>query len=489
MSTAVVTRGISRRTRPQARSSDGAFRGAMWMVGLLLLAVALLLVVRPALLRPVFPAAVCLIGYRLYRRNESYFLSFLLWITMLAPLLRRLVDWRASYQEPNLILIAPLLLMLLPAISFPQRLRRVPAFLRSAVLLCFSAILFGAGVGMIRHPGTGVILAVVTWSAPIVLCVFAATLRERDSLTRVLTRTFAGGVLLMAIYGVYQFVAAPPWDVYWLEAVRRGVASIAPSFGQPRPFEIRVWSTMNAPGPFAVVMSAALLWLATQETGWMVLISLSGYAALLLSLVRSAWLQTALGLVILLLGTRPRLPLRGVLALFVTLAITGATLYQLPEAADIRQRIDTLSNLHSDASANEREDLHRYMANVIARSPLGDGMDTEYELHGFPLDSSLVVLFYKTGWIGGSLYLLAMARLTFEVLRRLRRSGGGAIAAAAIFLTSLTQIAAGDILFRQGGLLMWLFVGIWTRLIFSPVGPPRAPARVPLRATALAPRL
>src|ERR1700678_2705345 len=67
------------------------------------------LAARPALLRVLFPASVCLCGYWLYKRNECYYLSFALWIVMLTPLLRRLVDYKTSYQLQSLVLLAPLL--------------------------------------------------------------------------------------------------------------------------------------------------------------------------------------------------------------------------------------------------------------------------------------------------------------------------------------------------------------------------------------------
>ena len=56
------------------------------------------LAAKPALLRVLFPATVCLCGYWLYKRNEYHYLSFAMWIVMLTPLVRRLVDYKSSYQ-------------------------------------------------------------------------------------------------------------------------------------------------------------------------------------------------------------------------------------------------------------------------------------------------------------------------------------------------------------------------------------------------------
>ena len=440
------------------------FADAMWIVVPFLVLTLSLLAVKPGLLRLVFPAATCVFGYRLYRKNEAYFLSFLLWIYMLAPLLRRLVDWKTFYQEQSYILLAPLLVTLIPAIDFRRRLMSIAPVIRSVTLLALAGIAYGFGVGCIKHPGSTVFLATATWVAPIVLCIFAASVREREDLPRVLTQTFFFGVLVMSIYGLYQFVVAPPWDAFWLRAVSAGVAATSPSFGQPQPFGMRVWSTMNAPGPFAVTLSVALIWLATRATLPTTMVSLLGYSALLLTLGRSAWLETAVGLVLLILGCQPRLPLKGLLALVLIFGTLILGVEQLPQAADIQQRVHSLSSLKSDASANERQGLYKYMASVTLTTPVGNGIDTTYQLHGYPLDSSLILIFYMLGWAGGSCYLMAFALVAAHIFSRLKSVRMPQVAAAAIALSVLTQITSGDVLFRQGGLLLWLFVGIWVSL-------------------------
>jgi hypothetical protein len=152
---------------------------------------------------------------------------------------------------------------------------------------------------------------------------FAASIREREMLGQVLTNTFLWGVLLMSAYGMYQFLVAPPWDSYWLTEISTGMAATSPSFGQPKPYGIRVWSTMNAPGPLSVMLSASLIWLATRDRIGSIIIALGGYGVLLLTMGRGAWLQTAFGLLLLIVGCRRRLPLRGLAALFITNCISS----------------------------------------------------------------------------------------------------------------------------------------------------------------------
>ncbi len=443
-----------------------------------LLAIALLLEVKPSLLRLLFPAGTLAVGYLLRKRNESYFISFLLWIYMLTPLLRRLVDWRTSYEEQSAILLAPLLLTLLPAIGLRRRLVSASPVLRRAALFALGALIFGAGVGLIQHPGASVILAALTWTAPILLCVYAATIRERGMLPEVVKRTFVSGLIVLSVYGVAQFVLAPAWDVYWLKEV--SASEIAPSFGLPHPFQIRVWSTMNSPGALAPFLSAAILWIIGAENLPPLLAQILGYMALLLTLVRGLWIQTALGVVLLLVVSRSRTRFRVLLSVALFVVAVAIAVRTVPHADVITRRFQSFTSLHGDESYNERREMYRYVEGVILTSPMGHGLDTTTDVHGYPLDSSLLSLFYELGWPGATLYLVALGSLLFTILKdtfqyramdsmaRFRRTSG------VVALAASTQMASGDIISRQGGVVLWLALGLWAAAAHDPA---RAPDR------------
>lgn len=427
--------------------------------------ILLLLQVKSGLLRTGFPLATVVVGYLIYRRNESYFLSFVLWIYMLAPLLRRLVDWRTSYQEQSMILLAPLLLTLLPMLHLRRRLAAAPPVLRNGALLTFSALLFGVGVGAIKHPSAGVVQAALTWTAPIIFCVFAATIRESEEVPRVLRRTFVCGLLVLSIYGVVQFVLAPPWDVYWLKEVSTN--EIAPSFGLPHPFQIRVWSTMNAPGALAPFLGAAILWIIAAEGFAPLLAQVCGYTALLLTLVRGLWIQTALGVLLLLLISRSKTRVR----VLASIALFGLAMVvavrTVPHADVITRRFQSFSSLHGDDSYQERGEMYRYVEGVIFANPMGQGLDTVVNVHGYPLDSSILSLLYFLGWPGAVLYFAGLALLLLTILRDTfnHRSGSRIAqfrsASGVVALVACTQMVSGDIVSRQGGVILWLAIGLW----------------------------
>jgi hypothetical protein len=447
--------------RPATRSlsrNDG-FGSALKLVIPFVCLTLALLATKPALLRVVFPAAVCLFGYWIYKQNECYYLSFVLWICMLTPLLRRVVDWKTSYQLQSLILLAPLLVTLLPLIDLRRRLALVAPMIRTGTLLTLSGVIFGAGIGLIKHHETTVVLSTVMWIGPMVLCVFAASIRDREMLGRVLTRTLAWGVLVMSAYGVYQFMVAPPWDTYWLRQVDLG--SISPSYGHPEPFGIRVWSTMNAPGAFALFLGGALIWLATRKGFLPALANMMGYAALCLSLVRSAWMMTALGILICILSARKRPSLKSAAGVLLTLGLICCGLLYVTQFHGVNDRLKTFSSLKSDRSVEERKLMYRYMAGYILSTPLGDGLQSPAEVHGYLVDSTFVELFFMLGWIGGLCYSAGLGYLLMHMLVSLRRVSGAQATAVAVALAVASQAASGDVLYRQGGVVLWLFIGVW----------------------------
>ncbi len=62
--------------------------------------------------------------------------------------------------------------------------------------------------------------------------------------------------MTMALYGIAQFVLLPEWDAQWMRnVIELGLDSI----GQPEPFAVRVFSTMNSPGSFGIMLMAAII--------------------------------------------------------------------------------------------------------------------------------------------------------------------------------------------------------------------------------------
>ncbi len=225
---------------------------------------------------------------------------------MLTPLLRRLVDYKSSYQLQSLVLLAPLLVIWLPMVDVRRRLAMSAPMVRTAMLLTVSAVVFGAGIGVIKHPNlsSSIILSAIMWIGPMVLCVFAASVTDRERLARVLTTTLAWGVLVMSAYGIYQFVVCSALGYLLVEG------------SQYRQFFTQLWSsrTVRYQGLEHHELSRCICSIPEcmpdmvgYTKGLIVSIAnMMGYIALLLTLVRTAWMMTALGLLLCALTWRKR---------------------------------------------------------------------------------------------------------------------------------------------------------------------------------------
>ena len=78
------------------------------------------------------------------------------------------------------------------------------------------------------------------------------------------------------------------------------------SIGQPLPYEVRVFSTMNGPASFATFTSAGLILICMLTNRFRAMALIPGVVALLLSSYRTAWLSFAVGILFCLLFSPTR---------------------------------------------------------------------------------------------------------------------------------------------------------------------------------------
>ena len=218
-------------------------------------------------------------------------------------------------------------------------------------------------------------------------------------------RVFSWGALVMGGYGVYQYLVAPEWDNYWLIAVD------AVSFGRPESMGLRVWSTMNAPPPFACVMAIALLVLFTEDSFVKVPAAAVGYLSFLLSLVRSAWLGWMVGVMTLLSSLRSGAQMRLVATIMVmALCVVPLTLVE-PFSEVIGSRLESFTAGGDDSSAEDRSDTYRENFGIALSNPYGRGLGGTWivneagRLERVALDSGILEAFFTLGWFGAIPYI------------------------------------------------------------------------------------
>jgi len=395
-------------------------------------------------LRVAIPAAACFVALSLYLRRPAAYLQFVLWCWFVTPLARRVVDWRVGFADPNLVLLTPFLVSWIAILTLRERKTSFGSDMTPFVL-CGAGIAYGFCVGLAIHPSGEVIYGLVNWLSPMLLGIHIYLRRDhRDANLAAIQRAALWGVLIMGAYGIWQFFKPPIWDKAWLENLPGGLESS--TFGQPQPEMIRVWSTSNAPGPFSNVIVALLFLIAPIRSKLKIpAIALAIYA-LLLSLVRAAWLTGFFGV------------------LYLALVVGGIALVLLVNSSlsvpIVQQRLKTLGDLKSDESVHDRATLYEGLPSQLLNLPAGIGLNNMDFYHGYPLDSGLIRMLLNLGWFGTLAYSLGILRLLVLIRKRGAKSDVVVAACNATVIAFMIQMIAGITVVGTTGAMFWIAAGI-----------------------------
>jgi hypothetical protein len=464
----VSTEFITAETWPQPQASPLRHLWAWLAIGFVVLVVAGGLVIgQGGAVRLAFPAVAFMAALYLYWKHPVQYIVFVWWAWFLSPFVRRLVDYQAGWVDPSPVLLTPVIVSFIAGLGF---LRHFLPSLREGGLpfvLAFTGVFYGLGVGMIRSGFDHTLVPpMLIWVTPIFISfhVFHHW-REYPRYRDAIQRTFLAGALTMGVYGVVQFLVAPAWDRHWMTNVEYL------SFGTPEPLGIRVFSTVNAPGPFAVVMMACLLVLFSSR-GWLKLpAAAGGYLSFLLSMTRSAWIGWAVGMISLLINMDLKSRLR-LIAVSVVLAASVVPLAMLPTFSEVvGPRLQTFTKPKEDISLAARlEGYGKYLEDAF-RDPLGKGvgvMDRVYAVAADddgigPHDSAILELFLSLGVPGALFYGIGLIVL----LLSLRSRSSGKIgsdtfvnAARAVSLGMFAQLVFGSVMLGVMGMVFWCFAGV-----------------------------
>ena len=393
----------------------------------------------------------------LYFRRPSAYVGFTLWVWFLAPLVRRLVDWQFGWHDQSLILLSPHLVASVAALSLIVPSRRRAIQVSPAFILCGAGVVYGFMVGMFLKPSAEVAYGLLNWGAPLLFGAFLAMdWQHFEENRKTILSCFLWGAGVMGAYGIYQFFVAPTWDTFWLQNISSGL--IDPSFGQPEPMQIRVWSTMNAPGVFAGVMTTALLLLIVASSPLKVPFAIAGYVALLLTSVRAAWLGWVVGLFLLLRKARPKLMVQ-IFASMAVIALCVLPIVQNPQLAPmIGDRLKTLGDLKQDGSFQERQDMYKVVMGVVLHDPFGHGLRNQEIVHNLAVDSGILTTILSLGWLGTALYLGGVAFFAYQSGKR-EGENLSTHAFRAVCFASLAQYVGGNIFVNVTGAIFWACAG------------------------------
>jgi hypothetical protein len=324
-----------------------------------------------AVLNFVFTPLALAVALTLFRVHPSLYLEFVLWMWMLAPLVRRLADWQSGFHALSPIMVAPQLVTAVSVLSVWS----VAGCLGSRRFAPYFAILvvylWGYFVGVLQSGLLPASYDFLNWACPVFLAIHLLSRPHSvEANSDAIFRALTWGVLVVGVYGVRQYFAVTDWDRQWMLATVAELGTIGEAVAQ----QARVFSTMNSPGPFAVFMAGGLiaLFAARGRVRW--LAAAPGLAALMLSLVRSAWGGLIVGLVVLFAGAPMRRRVRLALAGAALIALATPFLVEGPIAEKFQARLATIANLETDNSYLARQEFYESFFATAASSISGVGL-------------------------------------------------------------------------------------------------------------------
>ncbi len=401
---------------PQERS----LQGWLAIVGFLLLNVVCYFAGAASLLRLVYPVTALAVAIFLYLRHPILYIGFTWWIWFLTPLATRLVDYRIGWDPSRQMLVAPYLVVFVTIGTFLRHSPRASTQGGLPFILAFIGVFYGFLVGLVYNAPLPVARGFLDWLSPII---FAFHLfrnwRDYPSYRQNLQRIFLWAVLILGIYGIYQFVVAPEWDRYWLIESKMFTSS-----GDPEPFGMRVWSTLHSPGPFAYVMQTGLLLLFTSSGTLIFPASAVGYVSFLLTQVRTSWLGWLLGVVMIFGSVKEHIQMR-LIAIILIMLMCVVPLATIEPISDVvTERLESFTNLEKDTSFKDRSGSYDRNLSLALSNVLGNGLGNIWkvnektgQLEVFVLDSGILDMFFTLGWLGAIPYLGGLILVIVSVLK------------------------------------------------------------------------
>ncbi len=416
----------------------------------------------------VFPALSFGLALYLHKRFPRYYVSLVCWLFFLTPLVRRLIEFRTGSSGAATVMVAPFLACIAGIAVFRDHwFRIIDSRLRSWMLV-LGAIAYAMVVGTLLNPVVGVLQDAFGWLSPLCFALYLYSEREHFAeIFRGVQTSFIYGVGLMSVYGLYQFFILAPWDAAWME--NSGLTSI----GLPQPMQVRLFSTMNTPQPFADYLIVGILLSFVSKRWLRFLIIPLALVSLGLTMSRSGWMAAVVGLIFLSLVSTARQRMQLAVGVFVCIVgLAAAT--QIPEISDIlSRRLQSLSNLQTDGSYNDRVASQNQAINLFQSSPFGIGLGAdarskgEGPSFGVPQptgvalgDNGIEEIMLTFGWFGSAVFIFGLGGAVILCFQSVKSAE--LVPMKAILAALLLQIPILGIFPGASGFLLWSSIGLCT---------------------------
>jgi hypothetical protein len=434
------------------------------ILGLALTVAVCLFTRQGGLLEALYPALGLGVGALLLAVRPHLFFGFVLWLWFLSPFLRRVAEFQSGWRLVSPILATPLLVTALCGLTVVREVRELPRGALFPFTVGIAGCLVGFLVGMPLNGVKAACYGLGTWVAPLLFGIYLQLhARHFPAFRSALLVACAWGLIVIGAYGVWQYLDPPAWDRWWM------LQSEMKSIGRPLPRQVRVFSMLNSPAALATTMLAGILLLVTSRHSLRWLAVVAGSLALLLSRVRSVWLVGLVAILILIKRLPGRQRIYFVLGLVALLPLVQLALAYGGMDEAVRSRAETLTDLSEDMSYQARMAFAVRAAKEVLNDPLGRGLGATGGAAQLTADSQGSVVFdngvldiiYSLGWLGGALFLWALA---WTCARSRHASAvyrdGFSAAALSVVLAVAALLAGSNSLNGIGGIFFWGMAGL-----------------------------
>jgi hypothetical protein len=407
----------------------------------------------------VVASATCWLVWR-HRGTPSSALGIVFSTNCEAPLLRRVHDLHHGFTPGSPILVASYIAFPVLALIVSRDLPRLRKAEFVPVILAAIGLLWAYGVGLFGMGLVPATIQMLQYSAgPIALAYVVANSGKFD--LKMFCRWLAVLGLIEGLYGLYQWVQPPPWDLVWFHGVKEELAG-----GQPLPFQMRTWGTLNIVSPYSYFLAFILT--VVLETPKFFLVTPILVAALATTQARSAWGTVLIGwfLALFLSRLRDKGKIFGPIA--VTVVIVAVLAIPFANRLDgLYKRLQTVQNIQGDDSFQGRSELFSAaLEGGVFNNPFGVGMGASgsaARLTGSGMsgiDNGFLQTAYIFGWVGTFFFLggffWGLGRGITGILRMSSQEVLFLAALLALFSANLFESSFDD----MKGVLLWVSIGI-----------------------------
>ncbi|MET0065942.1 MAG: hypothetical protein ABW076_06320 [Candidatus Thiodiazotropha sp.] len=410
-------------------------------------------------------AVTLILAVSLVKRPYLY-IALIVHLYLFTPFVRRVIDYDLGYSTYNYYGLAPIIASLVSLLIIGKLIANFSQW--SVLLPQIIAVIYAYAIGVVNNGFMSATYSLTDWIVPTILAVYVSSnWKQLEIIESSYVRGIKVCMTIIGLYAIIQFLVLPKWDALWMNNVPMT------SIGEPLPYRVRVFSTMNSPMILAPVMAGFvfIMFSVRSKIGWVV--AGFGTVGILLSLVRSTWGAMAIGflmLVFLITMNKPKLGIQiGLGGLLLGLIITYS-IYLSPMYERIGERIDTLTGIENDVSYSERTKFYKQMAIRAFTNVIGDGLGSvgkSQVLNKTSLsdktafDSGLMEIPTVLGLFGGTLYAMSFILLFSRIIKKeIIFNQGLHQGLVIVIIIYLVQLPFANRMIGPAGVFLYISIGL-----------------------------